>query len=116
MSRLLRTCLAVVMLLPLGVSSSVAQDKGKNKKDKGDAAQQAEVNALMVAIDGLMAGNAGENTLPLKWEQHHFIKAVGTKTYVPFTLTIDPPAFTTSTTVGIYIRVAKHGEAAPAPA
>src|SRR5207249_2340121 len=36
------------------------------------------------------------------------------KTYVPFTLTIDPPAFTTSTPIGIYIRVAKHGETAPA--
>ena len=64
----------------------------------------------MVAVDALMAGNAGDSTLPLKWEQHHFIKAQGSKTYVPFTLTIDPPAFTASTTVGIYIRVAKHGE------
>ena len=105
------------MLLLLGVSPSVAQEKGKNtKKDKADAAQQAEISALMAAIDALMAGNAGDNTLPLKWEQHHFIKALGSKTYVPFTLTIDPPAFTASTTVGIYIRVAKHGEPAPAPA
>ena len=116
MSRLFRSVLTVVMLLLLGVSPLVAQEKGKNnKKDKADAAQQADVSALMVAIDALMAGNAGENTLPLKWEQHHFIKALGTKTYVPFTLTIDPPAFTASTTVGIYIRVAKHGEPAPAP-
>src|SRR5262245_33532640 len=115
MSRLSRSVLAASLLLLLGVSPSVAQDKGKNKKDKTDTAQQADINALMVAVDALMAGNAGENTMPLKWEQHHFIKAVGTKTYVPFTLTIDPPAFTTATTVGIYIRVAKHGEAAPAP-
>jgi hypothetical protein len=116
MSRLSRSLLTASLLLLLGVSPSVAQDKGKGKKDKGDAAQQADMNALIVAVDALMAGNAGENTLPLKWEQHHFIKALGTKTYVPFSLTIDPPAFTTSTTVGFYIRVAKHGETAPAPA
>src|SRR6478672_9849650 len=116
MSRPFRILLTVVMLLLLGVSPSVAQEKGKNtKKDKADAAQQADVSALMAAIDALMAGNAGDNTLPLKWEQHHFIKALGSKTYVPFTLAIDPPAFTAATTVGIYVRVAKHGEPAPAP-
>ena len=116
MSRLFRNVLTVVTLLLLGAGPSVAQEKGKSKKDKGDVAQEAEINALMVAVDTLMAGNAGDSTLPLKWEQHHFIKALGSKTYVPFTLTIDPPAFTASTTVGIYIRVAKHGEPAPAPA
>ena len=101
MPRLLRSFLAVVLLLLLGVSPSVAQDKGKNKKDKVDTTQQADINALMASVDALMAGNAGESTLPLKWEQHHFIKALGTKTYVPFTLTVDPPAFTTSTSVGM---------------
>lgn len=116
MPRLLRRFLAVVLLLLLGVSPSVAQDKGKNKKDKVDTTQQGDIIALMASVDALMAGNAGESTLPLKWEQHHFIKALGTKTYVPFTLTIDPPAFTSSTSVGMYIRVTKHGETAPAPA
>src|SRR5262245_52802066 len=113
MSRLLRSLLAVAVVVFLGAGPSGAQDKGKNKKDKSDATQQAEVNALMTAVEALMAGNPGDSTLPLKWEQHHFIKALGSKTYVPFTLSIDPPAFTASTTVGIYIRVAKHGETAP---
>jgi hypothetical protein len=116
MSRLFISALAAVTLLLSGISPSVAQDKGKNKKDKGDVAQSAEINALMAAVDALMAGNAGDSTLPLKWEQHHFIKALGSKTYVPFTLAIDPPAFTASTTVGIYVRVARHGEPAPPPA
>ena len=119
MSRRLQCLLAVAVLLLVGAGPSSAQDKGKNKnkkdKDKGDAAQQAEFNALMAAVDGLMAGNPADTTLPLKWEQHHFIKALGSKTYVPFTLTIDPPAFTASTTIGIYVRAAKHGEPAPAP-
>jgi len=80
MPRLFISALAVVTLLLFGISPSVAQDKGKNKKDKGDVAQSAEINALMAAVDALMGGNAGDNTLPLKWEQHHFIKALGSKT------------------------------------
>jgi hypothetical protein len=112
MPRLSRPFLIIAALLLVGVVAIEAQDK--NKKDKPDAAQQADVKAMMAAVDALMAGNPGDGTLPLKWEQHHFIKALGSKTYVPFTLSIDPPAFTTSTPVGIYIRVAKHGETAPA--
>ena len=114
MPRLFRPFLVIAALLLVGVAAGGAQDKNKKDKDKPDASQQADVKALMAAVDALMAGNPGDGTLPLKWEQHHFIKALGSKTYVPFTLTIDPPAFTTSTPIGIYIRVAKHGETAPA--
>ncbi len=86
---------------------------GQDKKDKPTPAQQAEISALMAAVDDADGGQAGTSTLPLEWAHSHFIKAQGDKTYVPFTLTIDPPAFTASTPVGVYIlRVAKHGDTA----
>jgi hypothetical protein len=104
--------LVILSLLLLSASASwTSQDK--DKKDKQDPAQQAEIRALITSVDDVMAGKPGANTLPLKWEQEHFIKAQANKTYIPFTLAIDPPAFTTTTPVGVYLRVVKKGQAPP---
>ncbi len=99
-----------------------SQEKDKNdkqdKQDKQDPAQQAEIRALISSVDDAMAGKPAASTLTLKWEQEHFIKAQANRTYIPFTLAIDPPAFTTTTPVGVYLRVAKKGQApaaAPPP-
>jgi hypothetical protein len=95
----------------------VAVSSAQDKKDdnKLDQTQQAQVNVLIAAVDGLASGKPAETALPLKWEQQHFIKAQGGKIYVPFTMAIDPPAFTTTTPVGMYLRIAKKGQGPATP-
>ena len=49
----------------------------------------------------------------MRWEQNHFIKALADKTYVPFTLAIEPGALTTRG-VAVYLRVVAKGSPAVA--
>ncbi len=89
---------------------ALAQEK------KPETANQEEIRALLTAADEAAAGKA-TNSLAIKWEQHHFIKSHGDKTYVPFTVSLDANAFAAPTPVGLYLRVAKRGELPPtAPA
>src|SRR5262245_55701194 len=111
MSRYFKGLVTAACVLVLATGSQ-AQDK---KDSKQDPEQQADVRTLMTAVDDLMGGKTAEGTLPLKWQQEHFIKALAGRTYVPFTLTIDPAAFTATTPVALYLRVAKRGQTAAAP-
>lgn len=113
MSTLLRSvwrsavAVGVIVALAGGVS---AQDK------TSEAGDPAEIRALLTITDEAATGKS-TTSLPLKWEQHHFIKSHGDKTYVPFTVSIDSSAFTAPTPIGLYVRVAKRGELPPtAPA
>jgi hypothetical protein len=49
----------------------------------------------------------------VRWEQNHFIKALADKTYVPFTLAIEPGALT-ARGVAVYLRVVAKGSPAVA--
>lgn len=99
---------AVVAAVLLVTSGFVwAQDKSE--------ADPAEVRALLTLADEAAAGQAATG-IPVTWQGHHFIKSHGDRTYVPFTVAIDPGAFTGPASLSAYLRVAKRGEAAPAPA
>ena len=114
MNPLLRGLTVLLLLTVAAVATPTAQDK----KPKADPAQQADIAALVTAVDSLMGGNPVESSMSLKWEQEHFIKAEAGKTYVPFTLAIDPPALATSGPIGVYVRATRKGatpSAAPAP-
>jgi hypothetical protein len=103
----------LTVLLLLAVPAAAAPT-GQGKKPTADPAQQAEITALVAAVDDLMGGKAVAPSLPVKWEQEHFLKAEAGKTYVPFTLAIDPPALAPSGPVGVYVRAVKKGSVAPA--
>jgi hypothetical protein len=96
----------VIVALAGGVS---AQEK------KPEAGNQDEIRALLTVTDEAATGKS-TSSLPLKWEQHHFIKSHGDKTYVPFTVSFDGAAFAGPTPVGLYVRVAKRGELPPTAA
>lgn len=83
-----------------------------NQGSKPEASNQEEIRALLTIADESATGKA-VSSLALKWEQHHFIKSFEDKTYVPFTVSVDPQAFTAATPVGLYLRVAKRGELPP---
>src|ERR671912_264465 len=85
-----------------------ATAQGEKKPAKMEEAQRVEAQTLIASVDDFVNGKAPANPLPVKWEQNHFIKAVGDKTYVPFTLAIDPGALA-SPAVAVYVRVVAKG-------
>lgn len=96
---------------------ALAQKKDDKKEQaKMDEAQRKEVQALLAAVDAVAAGQPAPTGYPIKWEQAHFIKAQANRTYVPFTVTVDPAAVS-SPSVSIYLRVVdKSAAATPPPA
>ena len=72
----------LIVLLLLAVPA-VAAPTAQTKKSTTDPAQQAEIAALVTAVDDLMAGKVVASSLPVKWEQEHFLKAEAGKTYMP---------------------------------
>lgn len=106
MAKLARVAVAAAAVLALAVSVA-AQDK--------NAGNQEEIRALLTVADEAATGKA-TSSLGLKWEQQHFIKSFEDKTYVPFTVSVDPSAFAAVTPVGLYLRVAKRGELPPTTA
>jgi hypothetical protein len=105
MSTLLRGVVAFGVVVALAGGAS-AQEK------KPETGNQEEIRALLTITDEAATGKA-TSSLPIKWEQHHFIKSFGDKTYVPFTVSFDAAAFAAPTPVGLYLRVAKRGELPP---
>ena len=115
MALILRRWLAAAVVLALG-GPVLAQQEPEGEKPKPDPAQQADIRALVGAVDEFAGGQPASSTLPLRWAQHHFIKSQGGRTYVPFTVTIDPAAFSGATPIGLYLRVASRGQTPPAAA
>jgi hypothetical protein len=85
------------------------------QETKAETASQDEIRALLTVTDEAASGKA-TSSLPVKWEQNHFIKSHGDKTYVPFTVSVDAAAFMAPTPIGMYLRVAKRGELPPTAA
>ena len=112
-ARLVATGLVVAGLSIAGARSLIAQAKSA---DKSDQTQRAETQATIALVDDLATGKPAVATLPIKWEHQDYIKAQAEKTYVPFTIAIEPGALTTSG-VSMYLRVVKKGaDAGPPPA
>jgi hypothetical protein len=110
----MKTLVRGLVVLLLLAFPAAAAPTAQNQKSATDPAQQAEITALVAAVDDLMGGKVVAPSLPVKWEQEHFLKAEAGKTYIPFTLAIDPPALAPSGPVGVYVRAVKKGSVAPA--
>jgi hypothetical protein len=106
MAGLARVVVAAGAVLALAAGASAQQ------KDPGNP---EEIRALLTAADQAATGTP-TSSLPIKWEQQHFIKSFADKTYVPFTVSVDAAAFSAPTPVGLYLRVAKRGEMPPSTA
>ncbi|HXT30647.1 MAG TPA: hypothetical protein VN716_15240 [Vicinamibacterales bacterium] len=98
----------------------VAQ-KSSPKDQKPDAAaaaqaqaQQQEIQSLVRAADAAMAGQGSAPAdFPIQF-QSDFLKAQGSRVWVPITLTIDP-AKVPSGALTLYLRVVPRGMTAPPP-
>jgi hypothetical protein len=82
------------------------------KPDKPEQAQRQEFLALVRLADSAIAGGAAPADFALGW-QNDFLKAQGSKTYVPFTLTVDA-AKIAAPSVLLYVRAVSRGAAVKA--
>lgn len=98
------------------VTFAVANPVQGDKKQpaKMEEGQRMEAQALIALVDDFANGKPPANPLPVKWEQNHYVRALADKTYVPFTLAIEPGALT-GPGVAIYMRVVAKGSPAVAP-
>lgn len=101
---------ALLAALWLSPALSAAAVQGEKKQPaKMEEAQRKEAQALIALVDDFASGKGQPpQSLPVRWEQNHYIRALAEKTYVPFTLAIDPGALT-ARGVAVYLRVVAKG-------
>jgi hypothetical protein len=104
----------VVLMGTLGL----AWQKPAPKDPKADAAaqaqaiaQQQEAQALVRLADTAMSGQQAPAEFPIQF-QNDFLRAQGSRVWVPITLTIDP-AKLSSNALALYLRVVPRGTTAP---
>jgi hypothetical protein len=107
------TCFVVVM-----GTLGVAGQRPAPKDQKPDAAVQAqamaqtqEAQTLVRLADAAMSGQQAPAEFPIQF-QNDFLRAQGSRVWVPITLTIDP-AKLSSTALALYLRVVPRGMTAP---
>jgi hypothetical protein len=116
----MRVAAAGVIFAVCGMLAQAQQRPASNQKPDAAAqaqamAQQQEVQNLVRLADTAMSGQQAPAEFPIQF-QNDFLRAQGSRVWVPITLTIDPTKLS-STSLGIYLRVVPRGMTAPpAPA
>jgi hypothetical protein len=110
-----RPATALVLAVTLLFSTALAAQKKDDKKQ--DEAQKKELQSVLKLVDDVSAGAAqAPNDLSLTWMREDFIKAQGSKEYVPFVVTIDSSKMSGGNLVFYWRVVPKGAAAAPPPA
>ena len=100
-------------------SFALAQKPDKKADPKADAAQAQnsaqvqEAQSMVRLVDAAMAGQPPASELPMQF-QNDFLKAQGSRVWIPITLTVEPGKV--SGPVTLYLRVAPRGMTTPPPA
>jgi hypothetical protein len=109
--------LAAAMFVCMGALPAIGQPRpaarGDQKPDPGAMAQQQEIQNLVRIADTAMSGQQAPAEFPIQF-QNDFLKAQGTRVWVPITLTLDP-AKLSSSAMTLYLRVVPRGTTAPPP-
>ena len=106
---------ALLLALMISAGAFAAQDKDK-KQPKYSKEQVAEAQGVVALVDAVVAGTQPAPSDVQMTFQNHFLRSREGKTFVPFTLAIDPAALTTPQVL-VYLRaVNKNQPAAAAPA
>ena len=82
------------------VTSAAAQDQAQ------DQARRREIDTLVDVVRAALRGQVVPTARPFEWE-NDFLKGVEGKTFVPFTLIIDPVKIT-SPTIAVYVSVTER--------
>jgi hypothetical protein len=119
--------LGVVVTFSVGMNATAhsRQDQSKPQEKKPDTpqsqAEAQEIQGLVRVADAAMTGQQAPADFPIEF-QNDFLKAQGSRVWVPMTLTIDSSKLSNPAgePVAFYLRVAPRGmttpPAAPAPA
>ncbi|HSL20732.1 MAG TPA: FxLYD domain-containing protein [Vicinamibacterales bacterium] len=103
--RVAAAALIAAMLLPV---FAFGQGRNEKKLSKEEEARREQFRALARVVDGFMTGQPATGDFGLKWETFFSMKAQDQRSYVPFTVTLDP-AKTPKGTVVFYLRAVKKG-------
>src|SRR5688572_8606688 len=108
----------VTVLAPFACGAIVFAQRPAAPAQKPDPAAQAqelaeqqEIQSLLRIADAAMTGQPPPADFPIQF-QNDFLKALGSRVWVPITLTIDP-AKLSSTALTLYLRVVPRGMNAP---
>jgi hypothetical protein len=120
----IRSLLALCMALTLATTSAPLHaqknnnDKSKQQpQPKRSKTEQADVDALVKAVDAVASGQPAPTDIAVTWHSSHFVKGQGGTTYVPFTVKVDQTKLPKG--AAMYVRLADKNMApppAPAPA
>lgn len=95
--------LAMVLVGGPILLGSAAQRRDDQRKDRLSREQRQEVQALVKLLDEIVKGQPAPTDFSIAWH-NDFLKAQEGRTYVPFTLTLEPGAVATPA-VSMYLRV-----------
>src|SRR3954470_4574380 len=116
-SQLMRVAAVACFVVSMG-TLGVAGQRPAPKDQKPDAAvqaqalaQQQEAQTLVRLADAAMSGQQAPAEFPIQF-QNDFLRAQGSRVWVPITLTIDP-AKLSSNALALYLRVVPRGMTAP---
>ena len=112
----MRVAAVGVIFAVCGTLAQAQQKPAPNQKPDATAqaqamAQQQEVQNLVRLADTAMSGQQAPAEFPIQF-QNDFLRAQGSRVWVPIVLTIDP-AKLTSPSLGLYLRVVPRGMTAP---
>lgn len=104
--------LAVTVLVTFSLGLS-AQQAPKQNTQKPDKTQALDIQTLVKLVDGVSAGQPAPIDIAFTF-QSDFLKAQDNKTYVPYTLVVDPAKLPKGP-ITMYIRVVNRNPPPPPP-
>jgi hypothetical protein len=104
--------LFVAVFIVAGASLTLVAQKVDQKQPKRNKQEQQDIEALVKLVDGVSTGQQqAPADLSVTWMQNHFVKGQDGKTYIPFTVQLDPSKLS-APSVAMYVRVVNKGGAA----
>jgi len=105
------TSLALAAFVALSASAPL-DAQNKNLSQLTDA-QKRDIQSVLTIVDEASAGRQAPSAFPIEWTREDFFKAEDHKTFVVFTVTIDPSALGGSD-IAVYWRAVKSGTSSAA--
>jgi hypothetical protein len=100
----------VALLVVAGTPMAYAQD-AKKEQEKRSKEERQDIEALFKMLDEVESGKQpAPSDIPIEWVRHYFARANDDKTYVPYTVTLDPSAMSNKNAV-ILLRVVRSAPA-----
>jgi hypothetical protein len=110
-SRQLRRVALIVALALLPVSA-LAQDKSKKDEEKLSKEKRQQYLVMAALVDTAMNGSP-RSDFPIEWKSEFSLKAQDNRTYMPFTVTVDPGTAPAGASL-MYVRLAARDAKPPA--